>query len=273
MKADLHVHTTISDGTFNAIETIEMAKKRGVTHLGIVNHDTVEGLQEIIELGKENGIKVIPGIEISAYDYERNRKVHLLGYNFNLDGKNIKKLCDPMLKKREENTRWQIKRIIEEGYEIEEDFIELISEESTSLYKQHIMEALMKNHYTDSIYSTLYYRLFKNGGICSRDIKYVDVFDALKAIKSDGGQVVLAHPGQLNSYELIPELVEAGLDGIEINHHSHGIQDFIKINELREIYNLFLTGGTDYHGYYGSVEIEIGDLHCPTEFLHYLTSE
>lgn len=267
MKGDLHVHTSISDSSFNTEETLNMAVENGLTHIGIVNHDTVIGLKEAIDIGDKLGVKVIPGIEISAYDYKNNRKVHLLGYDFDLQGTNIKRLCTPLLEKRDENSKWQIKKLIEEGYELDINYIKEKSRDSKVIYKQHIMDSLIKNHYTDKIYSDLYKRLFKNNGICARDIEYIDVFKALRAIKEDGGIVVLAHPGQLNSYDIISDLVREGLDGIEINHHSHSKEDMIKVKEYSDKYNLLLTGGTDYHGRYGELCMQIGDIICPEETL------
>ena len=69
IKADLHIHTDISDGSLTTEEVIKKAKENGLTHIAITNHDTVKGLKDAIELGKEYNIVVIPGIEISAYDY------------------------------------------------------------------------------------------------------------------------------------------------------------------------------------------------------------
>ena len=76
IKADLHIHTDISDGSLSTEEVIKNAKEKGLTHIAITNHDTVKGLKEAVELGKKYNIVVIPGVEISAYDYKRNRKVH-----------------------------------------------------------------------------------------------------------------------------------------------------------------------------------------------------
>lgn len=267
MKGDLHVHTDISDSSYNIEETLTMAKENDVTHIGITNHDTVRGLKEAIDIGKSMGIKVIPGIEISAYDFINNRKVHILGYNFNLNGENIRKICDPILEKRDKNSRWQIETILENGYELDLDYIKEKSSSSNVIYKQHIMAALIKGNYTDKIYSDLYRKLFKNNGICAKDIEYIDVFKAVEAIKADGGIAVLAHPGQLNSYDIIPSLVSKGLDGIEINHHSHSKEEVKKVKEINGIYNLILTGGTDFHGQYGDKPLKLGDIVCPEEIL------
>lgn len=270
MKGDLHVHTNISDSSYSIEETLNMAKENGVTHIGITNHDTVRGLKEAIELGKNIGIKVIPGIEISAYDFKNNRKVHVLGYDFDLKGENIRKICDPLLKRRDENSRRQINALLNNGYELDLDYIKEQSKLSEVVYKQHIMAALIKNNYTDTIYSNLYRKLFKNKGICAMDMQYIDVFEAMKAIQDDGGLVVLAHPGQSNSYDIIPSLVAKGLDGIEINHHSHSEEDIKKVTEFNKKYSLILTGGTDFHGQYGEKAMNLGDIICPKETLSIL---
>ena len=77
MRIDLHVHTTISDSSLNTKEMLYLAKEHGLTHVAITNHDTVSGLKEAIKLGKEIGIEVIPGIEISAYDFKQNKRKSL----------------------------------------------------------------------------------------------------------------------------------------------------------------------------------------------------
>ena len=270
MKGDLHIHTDISDGSYTTEEIIKMAKEKNLTHIAITNHDTVKGLNQAINLGKKYNVKVIPGIEISAYDFENNRKVHILGYNFDLKGTHITKLCDPTLKARDENSRWQIKTLMENGFDIDLKSVEEKSKNSTAIYKQHIMHVLIEKDYTSEIYSDLYRRIFKNNGICAKDIKYVDACDAVKAIKKDGGFAVLAHPGQLNSYDIIPQLVESGLDGLEINHHDHTDEDKNKIMKYAEEYKLFLTGGTDFHGKYGTIKMELGNITAPEEVLKIL---
>ncbi|MGL4798245.1 MAG: PHP domain-containing protein [Cellulosilyticaceae bacterium] len=263
MGADLHIHTTISDGSWTVEQVIEEAKKQSLTHIAITNHDTVQGLKEAIHLGKAANIQVIPGIEISAYDYTNNRKVHLLGYDFQLDAPHMKALCEPLLKRRHENTVWQIRKLQALGYHISECEILKRAETGGVVYKQHIMEKLIRQGYTDSIYSPLYRELFKGNGPCNRDIEYVDVWDALKAIKDDQGIAVLAHPGQLNSYELIPSLVACGLDGIEYAHKDHTPSDHQKIESYEKAYNLILTGGSDFHGAYGQGQEQIGRWQAP----------
>lgn len=272
IKADLHVHTNISDGSFSIKEVIEKALENEVTHLGIVNHDTVKGLEDAIEEGRKNGVKIIPGVEISAYDFENSRKVHILGYNFNTKGRNIESLCRVIRERRNMLSLWQVQILKDNGYDISLKKILYHSRNSEVIYKQFIMQELIDKGYTERIYSDLYYELFKGNGLCNGEIIYVDAYKAVEAIIKDGGIPVLAHPGQLNSYNIIPKLVKSGLKGIELNHNSHTSEDLIKINKLANQYNLLKFGGSDFHGAYGSGD-RIGSYVCPIESLGLMEGE
>ena len=269
IKADLHVHTEMSDGSFTVEEVIKLAKEKGLTHIAITNHDTVKGLKEAIEIGEKYGVNVIPGIEISAYDYKRNRKVHLLGYGIDLEGKNIKKLCDTLLKDRNEMTLNQVKIISDLGYDISLEEVKAYSKNSGVAYKQHIMQVLINKGYIQEIYSPLYKELFRNGGPCEMELEYIDIYDALDAIIKDNGIPIIAHPGQLKSYELIEELVDKGLVGIEKYHVSHSKEDENKIDELAKKYNLLITGGSDFHGDYSKKRV-LGCRISPQESVEYI---
>ena len=115
------------------------------------------------------------------------------------------------------------------------------------------MAALTGEPHPSAAYRALYRSLFKGGGICDRDIAYVDVRDAVRAIAEDGGLPVLAHPGQMDSYDLVPELVPLGLAGIEQHHPDHTPADHARCAQLAERYALACTGGSDYHGRFGSI--------------------
>lgn len=266
MRADLHVHSRYSDGSDCAEAVIKQARDNGVTQLSFVDHDTVEGLVEYNMLGEKYGIELVPGIEISAYDFKRDRKVHLLGYNFHSNAVHMKSICEPLLKRRQEHSLWQIEKIQDAGYELDLEAIIEYAKPSKTIYKQHIMKSLTEAAYTSHDYKRLYKSLFKGDGVASGDIRYIDAFDAVRAIKADGGVAVVAHPGQLDSYDLIPELVEAGLGGIERNHMDHTVEDHHRVEALAEKYNLVMTGGSDYHGLFGG-GVKVGDIVSPSNLL------
>ena len=262
LKADLHVHSHYSDGSDSVEAVLERAKTAGVEAISFVDHDTVAGWPEIQALSTAHGIKAVPGIEISAYDFKRKRKVHILGYEYNPDASHIKPLCDKLLERRHHHSLWQIEQIKAAGYELDAEAVIASALPSRTVYKQHIMKELTDADYSSQEYQQIYKRLFKGQGPASGDIDYIDAFDAVKAIKADGGLAVIAHPGQLDSYDLIPELVEAGLDGIERNHMDHSTEDHQRVEKLADEYKLVMTGGTDYHGAFGT-SVEIGNISSP----------
>lgn len=265
MKADLHVHSYYSDGSSSIEEIMEQASAKGITHLSIVDHDTTIGIQHAQQVGKKYGIVVFPGIEISAFDYKRNRKVHILGYLFNQQAKHIQELCQPLLKRRHENSLWQLQHLQKHGFNLSLEELQEKAKHSTIIYKQHMMDCITDAPFYTAKYQQIYHALFKGNGICAHDIEYVDVFHAVEAIKADKGLAVLAHPGQFDSYDVIPDLVQKGLDGIERNHYSHTVKDLHKVEQYARKYQLLLTGGSDFHGRYGR-PIEIGAFVSPVEF-------
>nr|WP_157011278.1 MULTISPECIES: phosphoribosyl 1,2-cyclic phosphate 1,2-diphosphodiesterase [Eggerthella] len=250
---DLHVHSTMSDGSDTFEQVLEQAAQRGVERLAFTNHDTTAGLTAARELGERLGVQVVGGIEVSAYDFERGRKVHILGLGVEEGAPALAALCGSTLERRHANSLWQLDRLVEAGYEVDVERALELGRASTCLYKQHLMAALTSEPYPSAAYRTLYRSLFKNGGICDRDIDYVDARDAVRVVVEDGGLAVLAHPGQLDSYDLLPDLVECGLGGIERFHPDHTLADHARCAELAVRYRLVCTGGSDYHGKFGRV--------------------
>ncbi|SPF48823.1 PHP domain-containing protein [Candidatus Desulfosporosinus infrequens] len=223
--------------------------------MAVVDHDTVDGLVEAENIGSEYDVKIISGIEISAYDYQRGRKAHVLGYLMDKP-QQIGEVCRPMLIERQKTSKWIVETLAEAGYPITWEFVNKISSGSTNVYKQHIMHALMELGYTSALKADLYKKLFakpvhgKPGGIVYREIEYLDVFQAVKGIKQAGGVAVLAHPMGYNNMELIPELLDSGLDGLEAWHPSHDDTAVKQIMSEAEKYGLIVTGGSDFHGMY-----------------------
>ncbi|MDR2106852.1 MAG: PHP domain-containing protein, partial [Coriobacteriales bacterium] len=258
ISADLHVHTTVSDGSESFEQVLRAARGLGLTHVAFTNHDTLAGIPFALSLQKRFGVVVTGGIEISGWDAKAQRKVHVLGYGFETDNAPaIRGLCDPVLERRRTNTLWQIEQLERCGFAIDRSAIQALARDSTSLYKQHVMATLTREPYGSDGYVALSRRLFGPGGICARDIPYVDAREAVWAIRQDGGIAVLAHPGQQGVFDLVGQLVDAGLEGIEKYHPSHGVADWQRVDELARAYGLIRTGGSDYHGAYG-VPVRLG---------------
>lgn len=275
MKADLHCHSRVSDGSLEIRELVSLAKRSGIMTLAMVDHDTVEGLAEAETAGQDYGVKMISGIEISAYDYQRGRKAHVLGYLMD-NPQQVGEACRTMLKKRQKSSAWIVETLVEAGYFITWDFVKNISNGSTNVYKQHIMHALMELGYTSALKADLYKKLFAKpkegnpGGIAYKEIEYMDVFEAVKVIKQAGGVAVLAHPIGYKNMELIPDLIDAGLDGLEAWHPSHDEAAVNRIVSEAEKYRLILTGGSDFHGMYDGKPNLLGSCYTPEEWIQRL---
>lgn len=262
MKADLHLHSTFSDGSMGPGEILLAARRAGLGAIAITDHDTSAHVALSVELGRRYGVASIPGIEISAYDFQRGRKVHILGYGFRLPAFSIEGLCAPLREARHANSLRAIERLRELGYPIDADEVAAAFGCPPVLYKQHLMALLTSKDLADGIYGSAYRRLFKGDGPCSGDIVYVDAFDAVEAVKRDGGLAFLAHPGQTDSFDLVPALVEAGLDGIEVNHSDNGPAQREKTRSLCALHSLLASGGSDAHGSLGQ-EPGVGGVTCP----------
>ncbi|MFC3419938.1 PHP domain-containing protein [Salinicoccus hispanicus] len=257
MKIDLHVHSSLSDGSDSLEKVLDRAADNGVETLSFVDHDMTETYTRALPYAEQLGIALIPGIEISAYDFKRDRKVHVLGYNYDLDALHISELCQPLLERRHAHSLWQIEQIRSAGFDVDVYRIQSRLEPGQSIYKQHIMADITSAHYDSHEYKALYRKLFKGQGPASGDIRYIDVHDVIEAVKLDCGQVVIAHPGQLNSYELIEEIA-GQLDGVEQHHPDHDAEDIDRVARLCTKYRLFTTGGSDFHGDFGdSVNVGI----------------
>ena len=253
MKADLHVHSTVSDGSDSIKQIIGMAKEKGLGAIAVTDHDTLSHVEQI---PADADVKVLAGVEISAVHQETNTRAHVLGYHIQKP-EIITTLTEPLLAARNQNSKKQADILIRHGFWIDVD--KLARANGKYLYKQHIMDWLVMTGQIPEMFGNFYQKTFKQGGVCAFDVEYIDVFQAVKAIKEAGGLAVLAHPGQQQNFWLIPDLVKIGLDGLESSHHTHSEKDRGMIRSYANQYGLFLTGGSDYHGKYEPQPFGIGD--------------
>lgn len=251
---DLHMHSTLSDGSHTMRELVDEAVAAGLSGIAITDHDCLLGMAAAREVADFAPIAVVGGMEISAADPETGRKVHILAFGLKTsadDSGRVERLVRPTLVARSACTLWQAEELQKAGYDVTPERVREVAFRSTSVYKQHVMEALCGLPYVDPAYQKLYRSLFKGDGIVRRDIAYPSCYDAVQAVHDDGGVAILAHPGQVGVFDLVPGLVEAGLAGIELMHPDNSEDDQLQARRLAARYELMLSGGSDYHGRYG----------------------
>lgn len=272
MKADLHCHTTISDGSLGISDIIKQADRDDVRYLAITDHDSLASLSRSAVLGKRYNVTVIPAAEFSAFDSARGRKVHILCYMPEKPDR-LEGLCLRTSEGRMKLGKSIAMRVLEK-YPITLESILRYSAGSKAIYKCHIMHALMDYGYTTDLYGDVYDEIFDvKDGLCASQVRqeadfYPDVRFVTTLIKASGGISVMAHPKVYDSMELLEELAaEGAIDGAEVWHSSADEKFRSEVTELAKQYGLLTTGGSDFHGFYNHYAIQIGSNPTPEEEL------
>lgn len=249
MSADLHCHTTMSDGSTSPEFAVLLAKNSGLSALALTDHDYYPLDFDADGLSEKHSIRVIKGVECSCSDTARGHKVHILCYNCKYPEalSEILKKCNQA---RTDAVLQMIKKVAE-IYPITEEMVMEGVSSSGFCGKQHIMLALMKAGCTNEMFGSLFKQLFSSKtGSCFVPIKHPDVFEAMKYLRESGGVIVMAHPSVYGSIASMEDLIKAGIHGIELNHPRNNPEDRKIIARAAEENNLLLTGGTDFHGYF-----------------------
>lgn len=270
MPADLHCHTRLSDGSLGIEDLIILAKNQKIDTLAITDHDCLAGTVRGKIIGERHGVNVIPGVELSAFDIKRERKVHMLCY-LSENPDRLEGLCRRnSLSRRKAGQLMVIKAA--QRYPITPEFVLKCAAGSTNIYKQHILHALMECGYSNEIFGNMYEELFspENPDNINVPPKYPSAFEVLDAIHDAGGVAVLAHPGFYDSFDLLDELVELGLDGVEVWHPENSDEDIERLKEAAKKNGLLMTGGSDFHGMYNSRKVKLGSYTTPEENLNEL---
>lgn len=258
MICDLHCHTKLSDGSLGIEDVILQAQRTGVEWLSITDHDTMASFSRADVLGQRAGIKMLHGVELSAWDKKRGRKVHILCYNPQKPDR-LEVLCLKCCDIRKQTSKEMIEKVMAK-FPITMESILKHTTSSKSIFKQHIMRALIDYGYALEFYGDLDRELFNpKTGCCYVEREYPDVNFVADLIHLAGGAAVMAHPAQYDSIELLEELAQnKKIDGVEIGHYSADEAYRAELEKIADKYDLISTGGSDFHGLYNSVPTHIG---------------
>ena len=243
-KADLHLHSVYSDGLFTPLEIVKLANSKGISIISIVDHDSIQGLEETEVAASALGIEVISGVELSSS--MNQKEVHILGYF--IDRKNTK-LNDYLQYFRDERKK-RAEKIIKNlnDLNIQLSMESVVSEDFVgSIGRPHIAHALLVNGFVAN-YDEAFEKYIGLNGPAYEEKIHFSPRDAIELISQAGGLSFLAHPNKtLNENELI-SLIDMGIDGMEVIHPSHNAE---RINYYKGItiqYFLLESGGSDFHG-------------------------
>ncbi len=259
-SGDLHIHSRWSDGSLDVEHLIYLAAKRGIKYISITDHDFLHDFDSMRSFGEKYGVYLIFGVELSCMDYKRGRKVHVLCYNPKKP-EILEPVCSEVLKSREESGKKIVSSIIEK-YDVIPSLIEKYKSKSGCFFETNILHALAECGYSNVICGEFYNKVFK--GDDKFNFHHTDVWEMLELIRKAEGKSILAHPSVHNSFELLDDLVlKKSIDGVEVWHPKNDNVESEKLYNIVKTNNLIATGGTDFHGLYGSSVVRIGDYHTP----------
>lgn len=273
MICDLHCHTKLSDGSMGIDDIIVLAEKCGVTNLAVTDLDCLAGTVRARLIGERHGIKVIQGVEISAFDSENGKEVYVLGYMSDSPDR-LEGLCHRNLVARKRAAQFMMIKAAQR-FPITTDLVLKCAQGSTNVYPVHIMAALVESGVTTDLFGSLYHELFDDGGEKSILVKtkFSEVSEVIQAIHDAGGIAILSNPGAFEGTNIVEKAIEAGVDGFEAWCPDHDDATAEKYAALAKEKGLLAIGGSNFRGRHNRHCVTLGSVTTPddrfTEFSNY----
>jgi len=253
--ADLHLHTTRSDG---ADELVAKAAAVGCSVVAITDHDTVEGFAEAATAGERLSVEVIPGIEISTNIGDTS--VHILGYFVDPTAPRLRSLTEGGRALRWRRMEKMIRKLKGLGYPLHGDELaDFVGDAVPG--RAHLARFLVKKGHFGHI-EAVFNKVLGDGCPAYEPVRRLTPEEAIAVIAEAGGASVLAHPGLTGVDGKIDALAAAGLDGLEVYSGRHGEKQIMRYLTMAKRLGLLVTGGSDHHGG-GSGTCGIGSVKLP----------
>jgi predicted metal-dependent phosphoesterase TrpH len=263
-RIDLHTHSLASDGEFAARELAEHAHAAGISVWALCDHDTVAGLGDAGAAAQARSIRLVPGIELSAF-LER-REIHLLGHFIDPVHPAMRDFEDVLAARRRVRMQEVVERLAALGIRIRIEDIERWSGGKT-LGRPHVARAIVETGAVATVREA-FDRYLGEGRPAYVPRFRLEADDAVRLVRSAGGTATVAHPGvsKLERHDLA-RLRAAGVDGIEVHHADHVPSQREKYLRIAEDLGLVPTAGSDYHGPNVTPDRKLGQVTMPEEDL------
>lgn len=244
MFADLHLHTNFSDGTYTPEELAGEAKRYGLKAIALTDHDTMEGCERVAIACQGHEIEFIPACEFTAELDEI--ELHLIGYFLDSTNEQLKRELVRFQNVRQGRIREMVARLNQLGIPLQADAVFRLAS-CRAPGRPHVARALVAERLCGSL-DEAFERFLKKGKPAWVPKFKMSALQAIDLIHQSGGLAVLAHPGLNRTDEIIPQIIEAGLDGLECFHTKHSTWMTEHYLQIAEANNLLVTGGSDCHG-------------------------
>ncbi|HWE63343.1 MAG TPA: PHP domain-containing protein [Chloroflexota bacterium] len=265
MRVDLHTHTTASDGALAPCDLVEAAQAQGVTVLAVTDHDTLAGVQPAMAAADGSTLRVLAGVEVSAL--HDGQSIHLLGYGFDPTSSLLITRLRALSQGREERARTIVALLAEAGAPISWERVAAIGKDTIA--RPHIARVLVEEGYARDI-ADAFAQFIGDGCPAYLPSGRMSVKDAVTLVRQAGGQVAVAHPlarhPRLDLDLLLPDLLAAGVTGIEVYHSEHDGAATAYLRRLAAEHGLWWSGGSDFHGP-TKPHVVLGGVEVPPEVL------
>lgn len=242
-KADLHCHTTCSDGTETPEAVIRLAKHLSLQGLSITDHDTIAAYETALSFAKEVDLLLVPGVEFSAW--HREEPVHVLGYAYSLESESINSFCLRHRQRRKERNRGIIHRLNKLGIQITLEEVEAHHE--GTIGRPHIALILMKKGIVSSV-KEAFQRYLAEGKPGYEPGERFSVEETIECIHQGKGFAILAHPQLIQRSTTVRNMQDMPFDGLEGYYASMSSDIEKKWIDIAKEKNWIITGGSDFHG-------------------------
>lgn len=263
--ADLHIHSTFSDGVRTPRQILEQARSSGLLHIAITDHDVLDGSRLASDLGSSYGVEVIPGVEITTQTDDRT--IHLLGYFIDPDDEGLAQFFATARKKREDRTCAMAVRLADDGYPVSPERLR----ESGQAINRPLLGRMLVECGAASSVDDAFRRFLSSSSKYYVDYRSADTVEAIHLVDEAGGFAFIAHPALYHVVDLIARFQREGLAGLEAYHSLQSEEDSALLVARAGELGLAVSGGSDWHGD-GSHHASLGsaglDRASFTQFLH-----
>lgn len=245
-RADLHTHTTCSDGILTPEQLIKEAKKQGLSGLSITDHDTLSAYETAFPIAEQENILLGTGIEISSW--MKDTSIHILGYAIDVRSEALQALCTQNKQERSIRNKKIINILGKKNMPIDEEKLIQLESLGVTVGRPHIAKLLVDAGYVSSI-KEAFNRYLADGACCYVQRELPSPAKAIEVIHEAGGKAFIAHPHLIKNKKFLLSLLEEPFDGIECYWGlSSPTQEKYLLN-IASSRHLLISGGSDYHGY------------------------
>lgn len=245
MRLDLHIHTTASDGAWAPEKVVAAAARGGLDVIAIADHDTTAGIEAAQAAGAECNVQVVPALEVSST--RDAREIHVLGYFVDPGAAPLQAHSERAFGVREERMRRMIERLADQGVDVTFEEVEAAAgPDRVNIGRPHLARALVEAGHVSSV-PDAFNTLIGDGHPAFVPTALLDPAGAIEMILASGGLPFWAHPPSDLIDAFLPDMVRAGLRGLEVYRPSHGRSDVLRLEGICRTTGLLMSGGSDWH--------------------------